>query len=180
LKALRTLLFTLTFILLFSSASFAAVNINEDNLPDTGNSSITFQRKNPFLAGAFSWFHPGLGQFYVGESKKAITFWLTENILLFAVVLNIADIKIGIKKDFGFDFAIKLKKNPSTTRLITTVGMGLLLIAIHIYNVIDAINSAQAYNQKIFEREFGTAYKPFSVEACAYRDVNGFQLVGRF
>ena len=177
---MRTILLSLTFILLLSSMSFASENSLSDNSLDTNPQPITFQRKNPFLAGAFSWFHPGLGQFYVGESKKAIAFWLTENILLFAVVLNIADIKIGIKKDFGFDFAIRLKKNPSTTRLITTVGMGLLLIAIHIYNVIDAINSAQLYNQKLFEREFGTAQKKFSLEACAYRDINGLKLVGRF
>lgn len=144
------------------------------------NFNQTYQRKSPFLAGIFSWYHPGLGQFYVGETKKATIFWLSENILLFSVILNIADIKFAFKRDFGFEFSIKLKNNPSNTRIATTIGLGVILIALHIYNIIDAIGSAQLYNQKIFARQFELSQKSFSIEAFAYNDVNGIKLVKRF
>lgn len=138
------------------------------------------ERKNPFLAGLFSWYHPGLGQFYVGETRKAALFWITENILFFSVILNIADIKIGIKRDFGFEFSIKIKKNPSSTRIATTVGLGVLLVAIHIYNIIDAIKSAQNYNQQLFYREFELSQKNFFLDFYNNKDVNGLCLVQRF
>lgn len=140
----------------------------------------SYERKNPFLAGIFSWYHPGLGQFYVGETTKAAVFWITENILLFATILNIADIKIGFKKDFGFEFAIRLKKNPSKTRIATTVGLGILFVAVHIINIIDAIQSAQEYNRQLFAREFETSQRNFSIEGVATNNYNGLQVVGRF
>ena len=141
--------------------------------------SFTFERKNPFLAGVFSWFHPGLGQFYAGDTKKATIFWLTENVLLFSVILNIADIKISGKRDFGFDFSIRLKQNPSNLRIVSTIGLGLLLIAIHIYNIIDAIKTAQDYNRKLFAREFELS-KGLSIDAYAMRDVSGIKIMKRF
>jgi TM2 domain-containing membrane protein YozV len=167
---LRRLLLIISFSLLIPAVLFASENFQ----------SRSQDRKNPFLAGIFSWYHPGLGQFYVGETRKATLFWITENVLFFSLVLNIADIKIGIKRDIGFEFSIKLKKNPSTLRIASTVGLGLLLIAVHIYNIIDAINSAQEYNQKMFAREFELSQKNFSIESFANRDVNGLQIVQRF
>ncbi len=147
---------------------------------DNRDENASFERKNPFLAGILSWYHPGLGQFYVGETGKGTFFWITENVLLFATILNIADIKFSLKRDIGFEFKIRLKSNPSIGRITATAILGVLFIALHIYNVIDAINSARVYNQKLFASEFEVSDSGVRLEGCAFRDVHGIQIVGRF
>ncbi len=168
---MRKFIFIFALFLLFPSFHYGA----------DFESNTSLEPKNPFLAGIFSWYHPGLGQFYVGETKKATIFWITENVLLFSVILNIADIKFAIKKDFGFEFSIRLKKNPSGLRIASTVGLGIVLLALHIYNIIDAIHSAQLYNQRIFAREFESiSSRKFWIDIYNSEDVNGLMLVHRF
>lgn len=115
---------------------------------------IIFQKKNPFLAGALSFYNPGLGQLYVGDTTKGILFWASENILLFSALFISMDIKLNLKKDFGFEFSIKKKNNLSIERKITSISLGTFFIIIHIINIIDAINSAQNYNKNIEKKYF--------------------------
>lgn len=109
--------------------------------------------KDPFLAAAFSWFVPGLGQTYVGDPVKGGVFWAVDNLLFWGTILNIADIKLELVGDFGFSFSVHFKKEPSSARVWTTVGLGLCYLAFHIYNVIDASEDAHRHNRRLFLKQ---------------------------
>ena len=103
-------------------------------------------RKDPLLAGVLSWYMPGLGQFYAEEYLKGSIFWLVENGLLVSAILVVADIHFSMNKDIGFQFTIKLKDEitPKQERIGLSLGIAYLLF--HIYNVVDAIQTAKIYN----------------------------------
>ena len=143
LKWLSVLILTLAII---TTTSRGAYCNSEENL--------VLDRKDPFLAGALSFYNPGLGQFYAGENAKGIVFWLTENAFFFSALFTVMDLSVKLKKDFGFEFSISQKTNLSTERIVTSVSLGLAFIILHIYNIIDAVNSAKEYNARQEEKLF--------------------------
>lgn len=106
-------------------------------------------RKDPFLAGALSFYNPGLGQFYSGESEKGMLFWLGENVLFFSSLLIVTDFTFNFKGDFGVEIKIKQKKNLSDERIITSIGLGVAFLVVHFFNIMDAVDSAKNYNKKL-------------------------------
>jgi len=106
--------------------------------------------KDPYFAAALSWFVPGLGQAYTGKPLRGGLFWIIDTGLFWGTILNIADVDLQLNSDVGFSIAIKLKRKPSTGRVIATVGLGLAYLGFHFYNMIDAANGALAYNDRIY------------------------------
>ena len=108
--------------------------------------------KDPYFAAALSWFVPGLGQFYIDQPLKGTLFWITDTALFWGTILTIADLDLKLNSDVGFSFAIRLKKNPSSERILATVGLGVAYVAFHIYNMIDAADGALKYNDQIYRQ----------------------------
>lgn len=139
---------------------------------------IKIYKKDPFLAGALSFYNPGLGQYYVGEPLKGTLFWVGENALFWSSLLTVMDLSINLKKDVGFEFKIKRKKNLSDERIYTSIGLGFAFIVLHIYNIIDAVNSAKKYNKSLEDRYFSQVTFDFRIEK--YQDRTFYYIEHRF
>jgi hypothetical protein len=111
------------------------------------------ERKDPFFAAALSWFVPGLGQAYVGKPLKGACYWVIDNALFWGAILSVARLDVGLERDIGFRFAVRMRENLTPARVWTSVGLGVSWLAFHIYTVISAAEDANAHNQKILMRE---------------------------
>jgi len=117
------------------------------------NDWIYLERKDPFFAAALSWFVPGMGQLYVNEPFKAACFWTLDNSLFWGAVLTVATLDIGLERDIGFHFAVRMRENVTRARVLVTVGLGACWLAFRVYQVIAAADSANEHNQKNLLRE---------------------------
>ncbi len=118
---------------------------------------LSYLKKDPFLAGALSFYNPGLGQYYVGDTESGMLFWAGENILFFSALLMVTDISFKLKKDFGFEFKIEQKSNLSDGRIATAIGLGVGFLFLHIYNIIHAVNGAKDFNKRLEDRFFSNS-----------------------
>jgi hypothetical protein len=126
------------------------------------------RRKDPILAGALSWYVPGLGQFYGGAIFKGAAFMVVEYSLLYATLITVAEVELGVSGDIS----IGLKINPrsggtSSSERTTAIVLGTTLVVVHFINIIDAVNTSRAFNRRLeskLQPEIG--YKP---EQSAYR-----------
>ncbi len=119
-----------------------------------------FDRKDPFLAAAFSWFVPGLGQLYAGEPVRGAGFWVTDKALFFGAVFTIADIDVRFERDLGFSLSMQIKDSPSSGRIWAAAGLGVLYLANRIYNAVDASNEAIRYNMAASQYSSGLLIGP--------------------
>ena len=120
--------------------------------------------KDPYFAAALSWFVPGLGQMYSGQPLKGGIFWVIDTGLFWGTILNIADVDVQLNSDVGFSFAIRLKRKPSTGRVVATIGLGVAYLGFHIYNMIDAANSALSYNDRIYRMRLKREGLSFNID----------------
>ena len=58
-------------------------------------------RKDPILAGALSWYVPGLGQMYSGAFLKGAAFFVIEQALLVGTVLSFAELNLDVSGSFN-------------------------------------------------------------------------------
>ena len=107
-----------------------------------------YARKDPILAGALSWYVPGLGQLYSGSILKGAAFFVAEESLLLATVLTFAEVKLDVTGNVGLGLNIKSRENPDREEQRNAIIFGMSLIAVHFLNVVDAINTARKYNKK--------------------------------
>jgi hypothetical protein len=105
------------------------------------------QRKDPILAGALSWYVPGLGQMYSGAILKGATFFVVEEALLVSTILTFAEIKLDFTGSVGLGINIKSKSNPDSEDQRKAVIFGVTLVVIHFLNIIDAVNTTRKYNR---------------------------------
>jgi len=128
----------------------------------------TYVRKDPILAGALSWYVPGLGQMYSGSILKGAVFWAVEETLIVGTVLTFSELKLEVTRGIDLGLSIKSKKNPSQAEKRAAVLLSTSLIVMHFINVIDAVNTALKYN-KSFEQtlypvaEYNAEEKNFSI-----------------
>jgi TM2 domain-containing membrane protein YozV len=113
--------------------------------------------KDPFIAGVLSWFMMGVGQIYAGEYWKGSLFIaasLTNKILL-VLLLNHINSKYGSSDQI-------VNVNWSTFDTSTRVLIVLYIVealGLRIFNVVDAVRSAQRYNERIeATRESGLSF----------------------
>ncbi len=110
--------------------------------------SEQYVRKDPILAGALSWYVPGLGQFYAGAFVKGAIFWVVEETLLVSTILTLAELELNVTGDIGLGLNIKSKENPAKGERRTALVLGTSLIVLHFINVVDAVNTTRNYNKK--------------------------------
>jgi TM2 domain-containing membrane protein YozV len=137
------------------SQPFGALDAGTHQGKNDGSSNdwMYLERKDPFFAAALSWFVPGLGQLYVHEPLKAVCFWTLDTSLLWGAVLTVATLDIGLERDIGFHFAVRMRENLSRTRVLVSVGLGVCWLVFHVYQVIAAADSAIEHYQNILLRE---------------------------
>lgn len=104
------------------------------------------------MAGALSWYVPGLGQFYSGAYVKGAIFLVVEKALLVSTILTFAEIRPGVTGGISLGLNIRSKDDPDQDEQRAAVILGVSLVVVHFVNVIDAVNSARAYNRKIAQK----------------------------
>ncbi|MFW6139232.1 MAG: hypothetical protein ACOC7U_08670 [Spirochaetota bacterium] len=112
------------------------------------NRKDTFIRKDPILAGALSWYVPGLGQLYAGAYFKGAAFWVVEQTLLVSILLKFAEMEPDVTGGINLGIHIKSKDNPDREEQKTAVLLGTSLVVVHFLNIIDAVNTTRMYNRE--------------------------------
>ena len=135
--------------LVFSILSFPTLAFSANKYKDS--------RKDPILAGALSWYVPGLGQLYSGKLLKGAAFFVIEEALLIGTILSFAEIKLDVSGDINIGLNIKSKAHADRDEQKIGVILGAALIVVHFANVIDAVNTSRKYNQSI-ENDFYTEF----------------------
>ena len=109
--------------------------------------------KDPILAGALSWYVPGLGQIYAGSIFKGVTFMAVEFALLYGTIISVAEIELGVTGGFTLGFEIKGKGSDITSAERTTaIVLGTTLIVVHFINIVDAVNTTRRFNRAIDQK----------------------------
>jgi len=106
-------------------------------------------RKDPILAGALSWYVPGLGQIYSEAYIKGAIFWVVEESLMVGTVMSFANLKFDVTRTFDLGLDIKSKETQNVSDKRTAIILGLSLITVHFFNVVDAVSTALRYNRSV-------------------------------
>jgi hypothetical protein len=106
-----------------------------------------YVRKDPILAGALSWYVPGLGQFYSGAYLKGAAFLVIENGLLITTILSVAELELSVSSGVSLGLNVTAKDDTNRSERTLAIVMGSALIVIHFVNIIDAVNSARNFNK---------------------------------
>jgi hypothetical protein len=114
------------------------------------------KKKDPLFAGILSFYMPGLGQFYSDEKLKGALFLVTEYTILIGSFFYFLDFNFKAGSDSGFNLGIDAKR--TDLGVISTQRKNLFYITfatlsvIHIYNIIDAVQSAGSFNASLQEK----------------------------
>ena len=141
------------FIALCPAASPGSPPAGGDGQTETPYAWSFQERRDPFFAAALSWFIPGMGQVYVGRPLEGAGYWLFDNVLFWGAIVTIAHLDIGLERDIGFRFAVRMRENLSPARVWTSVGIGVGWLAFRVYTVLAAAEKASTHNQQILIRE---------------------------
>ena len=116
----------------------------------SNNSSNEVQtKKDPIFAGALSWYVPGLGQIYSEAYIKGALFWIVEESLIVGTIMSFANLKLDITRAFDLGVVIKSKETSSTSDKRTAILLGVSLITVHFFNVVDAVSTSLRYNRNV-------------------------------
>jgi hypothetical protein len=116
--------------------------------------SIFFSKKvDPIFAGMLSWYMPGLGQYYATEYVKGTVFLVTEYTLVFAAIFYYLDFDFAAGTGSGFHLKVDAKRTNlgvvETSRRNVFFGLIGCAVALHLYDVYDAVMSARSYNTRL-------------------------------
>ena len=125
-------------------------------------------KKDPILAGALSWYVPGLGQIYAEAYIKGAVFWVVEESLIVGTIMSFANLKLDITRAFDLGVVIKSKEAPSASDKRTAILLGVSLVTVHFFNVVDAVSTSLRYNRNIEDN--------YTVKVGYGLDENGFTL----
>ncbi|MEJ5361542.1 MAG: hypothetical protein WHV26_05715 [Spirochaetota bacterium] len=132
------------------------VSPQELSLTDDEIKVLFEKKKDPLFAGILSFYMPGLGQFYSDEKLKGALFLVTEYTIVIGSLFYFLDFNFKAGSDSGFNLGIDAKRTDlgviSTKRkylFYATVGT---LSLIHIYNIIDAVQSAGSFNTSLQQK----------------------------
>lgn len=132
------------------------------------------QHKDPILAGALSWYVPGLGQFYAGSIFKGASFMVVEFALMYGTIISIAEVELGVTGGISLGIKISGKDGDvSSTQRTTAIVLGTTLIVVHFINIIDAVNTARRYNMELDQKiqpklEYDPEMKAYSFGISGY------------
>jgi hypothetical protein len=107
-----------------------------------------YVRKDPILAGALSWYVPGLGQFYSGAFLKGAAFLIIEEGLLITTILSVAELELSVSSGVSLGLNVTAKDDTNRNERTLAIVMGSALVVVHFVNIIDAVNSARNFNMR--------------------------------
>ncbi len=107
-----------------------------------------YVRKDPILAGALSWYVPGLGQFYSGAFLKGAAFLIVEEGLLITTIISVAELELSVSSGVSLGLNITAKDDTNRNERTLAIVMGSALVVVHFVNIIDAVNSARNFNRR--------------------------------
>jgi len=105
------------------------------------------ERKDPFVAGLLSWSWTGLGQFYTQHYTRGSLFLMTDILqkgLLIYGIFYYSD-----KYRSGDEEIARWEDIPRRDRGII-IGYVFSILLVKVLGVVDAVNSADAYNREIY------------------------------
>ncbi len=117
-------------------------------------SAFSQTKKDPIFAGALSWYVPGLGQIYSEAYLKGAIFWVVEESIMVGTVLTFANLKLDITRAFDLGMVIKSKEAPDEKDKRSAILLGIALVTVHFFNVVDAVNTALRYNRNLESNYF--------------------------
>lgn len=105
--------------------------------------------KDPFIAGLLSWFMMGMGQIYAHEYTKGSIFIAADLASKASLILLISHINTKYHPSGNGVINIDWKSFDNNTRfLVVSYFAG--SFGLRVYNVIDAVRSAQRYNERYY------------------------------
>jgi len=121
-------------------------------MEDSSDILVYPSRKDPFIAGLLSWFMMGIGQIYCREYTKGSLFMAADLLDKTSMVLLISYInnKYAPKSDEIIYMNWKAFERETKLLIITYLAAK---IGIRFYSVVDAIKSANDYNERYFKRD---------------------------
>jgi hypothetical protein len=109
------------------------------------------ERKDPFVAGVFSWFMMGVGQIYCREYWKGSLFIAADLLDKISLLLIVSHINNKYSPESGTATIDWSSFDDGTKALVITylaVSLGL-----RFYSVADAVHSANDYNDRMFSQK---------------------------
>ncbi|MCD6578653.1 hypothetical protein J7L48_04195 [bacterium] len=99
-------------------------------------------RRNPYFAGALSWYYPGLGQLYNGKTLKGALLFSSELALLYIGTNLVSDVSFKLEESI----VVNPKNNISRGDRNLSIGLFSILACLHIYNIVDASSDSIKHN----------------------------------
>jgi len=140
----RTAIYAITILVL------AALLVPCTGLAQETNPPVrAYPEKDPFIAGILSWLMMGTGQMYCREYTKGSIFIAADLIDKAALVLLISHINSTYAPQSGEIININISAFDAGTQALTILYL-VGSLSLRAYSVIDAMNSARKYNERIF------------------------------
>ena len=116
--------------------------------PYQGNKGVP-PRKDPFIAGILSWFMMGVGQIYVREYWKGSLFIAASftNKILLVLLINHINTRYGSSDE---SVNVNWSSFDAVTKVLI-IGYLAESLGLRIFSVVDAVHSAQRYNDRYME-----------------------------
>ncbi len=140
----RTAICAITILVLAALLAPCAGLAQETNPPVRA-----YPEKDPFIAGILSWLMMGTGQMYCREYTKGSIFIAADLIDKAALVLLISHINSRYAPQSGEIININFSAFDTGTQALTLLYL-VGSLSLRAYSVIDAMNSAKKYNERIF------------------------------
>ena len=124
---------------------FADVEKFTKEQPKGAGPTANFEKKSPWLSGFFSWFIPGLGQFYNGEHRKG---WIDLGTGIGGyVAMFTGGILMTTSESYDYSTGIYTVNDAQYIPglILALGGMGVLL-ANHVHTIADAFKSSKRIN----------------------------------
>jgi hypothetical protein len=126
---------------------------NEGDAPEGESSRKSIprnlpERKDPFVAGVFSWFMMGVGQIYCREYWKGSLFIAADVVDKVALLLLVSHVNSKYSPESG-TATINWSSFDDGTKVLVITYLAASL-GLRFYSVIDAIHSANDYNDRMF------------------------------
>ncbi len=141
---------------LYAQTNTKKAALQELSLTDDEIKVLFEKKKDPLFAGILSFYMPGLGQFYSDEKLKGALFLVTEYTIIVGSLFYFLDFNFKAGSDSGFNLGIDAKRTNlgviSTKRKHLFYATLATLSVIHVYNIIDAVQSAGSFNHSLHEK----------------------------
>jgi len=140
----RTVIYAIT-ILVLAAFLVPCTGLAQESSPPVR----AYPEKDPFIAGLLSWLMMGTGQMYCREYTKGSIFIAADLIDKAALVLLISHINSTYAPQSGEIININFSAFDTGTQALTILYL-VGSLSLRAYNVIDAMNSAKKYNERMF------------------------------